>query len=136
MPGGAHAAGQLAAALEAALGALRRRQVLAAELLAAGAAAAEREAAAAAALRRVQQCAHTLHQALLMYIYFCMCRAYWKSYIPSDKASPEPRISIMSRAVCTHMCLHDVSEQNGMPVPDWLPAQPGHALPWCLLSCL
>ncbi|KAK9842063.1 hypothetical protein WJX81_006688 [Elliptochloris bilobata] len=55
VPGGAHAAGQLAAALEAALGALGRRQALAGELLAAGAAAAEREAAAAAALRRLRQ---------------------------------------------------------------------------------
>lgn len=57
LPGGAHAAGQLAAALEATLGVVKRRQALAAELLAAGAAAAEREAAAAAGLRRMRQCA-------------------------------------------------------------------------------
>lgn len=71
LPGGAHAAGQLAAALEAALRTLMRRQALAAELLAAGAAAAEREAAAAAALRRMRQCARAQLSSCCPHV--CLC---------------------------------------------------------------
>lgn len=100
MPGGAHAAGQLAAALEAALNALRRRQALAAELLEAGAAAAEREAAAAAALRRMQQCAHMLRHTLLREALACAMLTS-QNHRCRHVVDLEPDVSSIPGAACT-----------------------------------